>query len=363
MPPKRQPRRAASPAGADIRKYFLPSSTRAVPYILSVPSVPSVPSVASVPSVSPSVPSVQDSAPPQKVESDDETRIVKRERIVIVIDDDDVSESQLVKPVQDSATLHKVEHDETRAVKRQRSVKDIDDGLDSQLMTVQSAAELSEDCQFSFESLADFEEFASNEAYQSRKRGNISNVEHVNRTLPNIRLKRIVAASVPETESSSCNAPLATAHDFFGTMHSDPNLSYNLADAEKICGKLTDALNRWPDVDQISYLKRGKTVRQGTNALFDSAVAVVCPEAPVKAQAPYAKLRQPGNWVVCCYVCLIDPYTYVGNRVCIEVPDVTGDVPDARNLILNFVGSSEYEGKGDDGTFRAELSDFKTGLK
>ncbi|KAM3507570.1 hypothetical protein MY10362_001712 [Beauveria mimosiformis] len=359
MPPKRQSRgRAASPAGADIRKYFLPSSTRALPSV-------------------PTVPTVQDSAPPQKVESDDETRTVKRERIVIVIDDDDESESQLVKTVQDSATLQNVEHDdETRAVKRQRSVKDIDDELDSQLITVQLAADLSH-CRTSFESLVDFEEFGSNGAYRSRKRSNISNVEHVNRMLPNVQLRRIVAASVPERESPSSNALTATAHDTFSAIHSDPNLSvkpgrnfvalvreyddnyalmYTLDDAEKICGKLTDALNRWPDVDQISYLKRGKTIRQATSALLDSAIAAVCPEAPIKAQAPCAKLASQNRWVAYCYICLIDPDTYEGTRVCFEASDATADVPETRNLILNFAGSSGYEGKGDDGTFRSAVN-------
>ncbi|KAM3446348.1 hypothetical protein MY3296_009753 [Beauveria thailandica] len=359
MPPERQSReRAASPAGADIRNYFLPFSTRALP---SVPSVPSIPSI----------PSVQGSAPPQKVERDDETRIVKRERIVIFIDDDDddESESQLVNTVQESAPPRKVESDDgTRAVKRQRSV-DIDDESGSQLIPMQSAADLRGHCRTSFESLIDFEEFGSNGAYRSRNRSNISNVEHVNRTLPNVKLRRIVAASVPEAESPSSNALTATAHDTFSAIHSDPNLSvkpgrnfvalYTLDDAEKICGKLADALNRWPDVNQISYLKRGKTVRQATTALLDSAIATVCPEAPIKAQAPCARVEPRNRRIAYCHICLIDPDTYEGTRVCLEVSDATADVPETRNLILNFAGSSGYEGKGDDGTFRSAVDGAK----
>lgn len=123
--------------------------------------------------------------------------------------------------------------------------------------------------------------------------------------------------------------------------------------ATQICQKLTDALNRWPDINDISAQKRGKTVRSGTNVLFDAAVRSVCPHSPTKAPAPRLELSTSAKDPrMSCFIFIIDPnQNYKGVRKHLVVPEIA-DVPEARNIILNHIGSNKYEGD-DNGTFKS----------
>lgn len=94
-------------------------------------------------------------------------------------------------------------------------------------------------------------------------------------------------------------------------------VGFNYDEATAICRKFVDALNRWPDIDAISF-PRGPCFRPRTPllviALFSAAQHSVLPHKPLRFPAPSNRAPEQGHAKLESFIHHIDPETLEAKR-------------------------------------------------
>lgn len=131
---------------------------------------------------------------------------------------------------------------------------------------------------------------------------------------------------------------------------------YTQSEAMAICRLMTDALNRWPDMNFISIEVPKKGVPPAiSKVLFAAAQASVCPQLPVRALAPGIE-KGPANqaaiWGVGTHLTYIDPETYNIRREKRYYYRMDDEVPEVSGIVFSHDQGHSYQGPDANGAFR-----------
>ncbi|KAH7129774.1 hypothetical protein B0J13DRAFT_610892 [Dactylonectria estremocensis] len=138
---------------------------------------------------------------------------------------------------------------------------------------------------------------------------------------------------------------------------------YTEIEAWLICHKLADALNRWPNVDDISKeVNKLGGPRSQLQLLFAAAQYSACPHLPLRGTHPCLIdiNGNHGDARIQVRLSRIDPVTLQGIPETLTMTDSGEEVPEVSNILFRYVGGTVYEGPQADNTWRSCIpSDYQ----